>query len=99
MSDDNAPYQGGLMAAEHKVIDDTEATRRQMVADINSNPSDREVLEGREGTVWDTSEMQKDFIVEGFGAPFVVVTRKSDNVRGSLEFQHSPRFYYNFQPA
>jgi len=26
------------------------------------------------------------------------VRRKSDRVRGSLEFQNSPRFYFNFQP-
>jgi len=80
--------------------DETESIRRQMVAEINANPSPREELESSvTGPVWDTSEMQKDFIVEQFGAPFVVVTRKSDNVRGSLEFQHRPRFYYNFQPA
>jgi hypothetical protein len=34
--------------------------------------------------------------VLGFMAPFVVVRRKSDNVKGSMEFCHSPRFYYNF---
>jgi hypothetical protein len=26
----------------------------------------------------------------------VVVKRKSDGVVGSLEFQHHPRFYFNF---
>jgi hypothetical protein len=26
-----------------------------------------------------------------------VVRRKSDGVKGSLEFQHNPRFYFNFK--
>jgi hypothetical protein len=41
--------------------------------------------------------MSEEFTVKGFAAPFVVVMRKSDGVVGSLEFQHSPRFYFNFQ--
>jgi hypothetical protein len=32
-------------------------------------------------------------------APFVVVRRLSDGQKGSLEFQHHPRFYFNFQKA
>jgi hypothetical protein len=31
-------------------------------------------------------------------APFVVVRRKADGRKGSLEFQHHPRFYFNFMP-
>ena len=31
-------------------------------------------------------------------APFVVVRRKGDGKKGSLEFQHQPRFYFNFSP-
>jgi len=48
------------------------------------------------GQVWDTEEMKRDYSVLGFGAPFVIVTRKSDGVRGSLMFSRSPRFYFNF---
>lgn len=57
----------------------------------------RERLEATYGRVWDTDEMQRDFTVEGFGAPFVVVRRKADGARGTLAFQHSPRFYFAFQ--
>ena len=32
----------------------------------------------------------------GFMAPFIGVERKSDGQKGSIEFQHSPRFYFNF---
>ena len=76
--------------------DQTETVRRQMVAEINAAPGSREALEARHGRVWDTQDMQRDFRVESFGAPFMVVVRKSDGVKGSLEFQHAPRFYYGF---
>lgn len=57
----------------------------------------RKMLGERYGRVWDTTELQEDFAVEGFAAPCVVVTRKSDGQRGSLEFTHHPRFYFDFQ--
>ena len=53
-------------------------------------------LEVQHGRVWDTAELSEEFTVEGFLAPFVVARRKSDGQRGSMEFQHSPRFYFNF---
>ena len=58
----------------------------------------RESLAAKYGQVWDTSELQKDYEVRGFMAPFVVVRRKSDGAVGSLEFQHMPRFYFNWTP-
>jgi len=76
--------------------DPTESIRREMVKEINAVEGSREYLEAKYGEVWDTKELQKDFFVEGFLAPFVSVNRKSDNVKGTLEFQHSPRFYFNF---
>lgn len=77
--------------------DTTEGLRMGMQQDINSNSRTREQLEKEEGKVWDTQELSKDFDVLGFGAPFVVVRRKSDGVEGSLLFQHSPRFYWGWQ--
>ena len=79
-------------------MDETESIRREMVQAINSNAGERAVLEERHGQVWATNELSQDFEVLGFMAPFVVVRRRSDGVKGSLEFQHSPRFYFNFQP-
>ena len=76
--------------------DPTESIRREMVKEINSVEGGREQLESKYGQVWDTKELQNDFSVEGFMAPFVSVKRKSDNVKGTLEFQHDPRFYFNF---
>jgi len=78
--------------------DATEPYRRRRIAEINAQPGSREALEAEHGSVWDTSELTEAFDVIGFMAPFVVVRRKSDSAKGSLEFQHSPRFYFNFSP-
>ena len=78
--------------------DATESYRRQRVTEINADPGSRAALETEHGRVWDTGELTQDFDVTGFMAPFVVVRRKSDGVMGSLEFQHSPRFYFSFSP-
>lgn len=51
-----------------------------------------------EGDTYDTQSLQENFTVEGFAAPFVVVRRKSDGVRGTLEFKHQPRLYWGFRP-
>jgi hypothetical protein len=78
--------------------DPTESIRRQQLAEINAQPGSREALEAQHGQVWDTQELGRDFTVEGFMAPYVAVSRKADGRRGSLMFQHSPRFYFGFQP-
>ena len=79
--------------------DPTEGARRLMVAAINYDPSSREGLEAQhgKGNVWDTQELQQDFTVLAFAAPFCVVERKADGVKGSVMFQHSPRFYFGFK--
>ena len=78
--------------------DPTEDIRKQMLAEINAQPGSREYLEAKHGQVWSTSELSEDFDVIGFPAPLVVVRRKSDGVKGSLMFQHHPRFYFGFEP-
>ena len=77
--------------------DPTETERRQLTQEINACLASRKALEAEYGQVWDTTELQKDFSVESFMAPFVIARRKSDGAKGTLEFQHSPRLYYNFQ--
>lgn len=77
--------------------DPTEAIRKEQLNEINAEPGSREALEAQHGQVWDTNELQKDFDVLGFMAPLIAVVRKSDNIKGSLYFQASPRFYFNFQ--
>ena len=78
--------------------DATEPIRRERLAEINAQPGSREALEAQYGQVWDTAQLTEYFEVIGFMAPFVVVRRRADGVKGSLEFQHNPRFYFNFAP-
>ena len=77
--------------------DPTEQLRRERMVEIAAEAGSREALEARYGPVWDTAELTTDFVVIGFAAPLVVVRRNSDGVKGSLEFQPSPRFYFNFE--
>jgi hypothetical protein len=78
--------------------DPTEEIRRDLLVEINADPGSRAALEARYGQVWDTNQLAQDFEVEGFLAPIVVVRRRSDGQRGSLSFQHQPRFYFEFVP-
>lgn len=83
---------------ETRMTDPTDSIRREMVAEINAEPGSRVALETKHGQVWDTTELQRDFEALGFMAPLIIVRRRSDGVRGSLMFQHNPRFYFGFQP-
>lgn len=77
--------------------DPTETARRVMVAEINTDPAaERAAAEARYGRVWNTDEVRAEFVVLSFFAPFVLVERISDGVRGTLTFQHNPRFYFQF---
>jgi hypothetical protein len=77
--------------------DALESVRRTRLAQINSDPKDREALAAQYGQVWNTEELAREFEVLGYLAPFVVVRRTSDGRLGSLEFQHDPRYYFSFQ--
>jgi hypothetical protein len=80
-----------MTALDH---DPTAPERRRMIA--NGQPSAD--LAADIGQRWTTEELQRDFEVIGFAAPFVVVRRRSDGQRGSLEFTHSPRVYFGWRP-
>ena len=71
-------------------MDKTEGARRAMVAAINTDPNEREALEQKYGKV------RQEFEVLGFAAPFVIVTEKLTGHKGSLMFQHDPRYYFSF---
>jgi adenylate cyclase class IV len=85
-------------------MDQTEGIRRLLVSEINGDVEtddpllERNRLEFEHGQVWDTSEMTSAFEAIGFMAPFVMVKRRSDGVKGCLMFQHHPRFYFSFIP-
>jgi hypothetical protein len=74
--------------------DETEALRRQLIE--QGIPYE---LAAKAERLWDTDQVRDEFDVLGFMAPFVAVVRKSDGVKGSLMFTHSPRYYFNFEPV
>lgn len=78
--------------------EEVEMARRERAIELNRNPGSGPQLEARYGRVWSHAELARDFQVIGFAAPYVVVRRRSDGLMGSLEFQHHPRFYFNFEP-
>jgi hypothetical protein len=73
----------------------TDDVRRAMVESGQPHAD----LAADQGQTWDTAQLQADFEVTGFAAPFVVVRRRSDGVRGTLEFTHSPRVYFSWREA
>jgi len=79
--------------------DPTEDLRRLQQRLLNTDPvlDNRAAIEQEFGQAWGAEELTRDFEVTGFLAPYVVVRRKSDGVVGTLQFRHSPRFYFNFQ--
>ena len=78
-------------------VDSTETLRRDRLVCLNASRAQRATLEQRYGRVWNTVELGRDFVVLGYLAPYVVVDRKADRSRGSLEFQDHPRFYFNWE--
>jgi hypothetical protein len=80
---------------------DAEEIRRNRLVTINTEvqshdpQAERKRLEMLFGQVWDAAQLAEHFEVLGFMAPYVVVRRRSDGRKGSLEFQHAPRFYFN----
>ncbi len=84
------------------IQDDTEELRRDRLVEINSAVesddvlTERKRLEAQYGQTWDAAPVAEDYEILGFMAPYVVVRRRTDGRKGSLEFQHLPRFYFNF---
>ena len=75
--------------------DPTESIRKKRLVELNSGDTKRAGLEAEYGKVWSTDELTSEFDVLGFMSPYVIV--RKDGVKGSLEFTHSPRYYFNFK--
>jgi hypothetical protein len=79
------------------MADETESIRRVRQAELNAAEAGRGRLEADYGRVWNMGELERDFDVIAFLAPYVVVREKSSGRKGSLEFQHWPRYYFNWR--
>ena len=81
---------------------DTDSVRRAQQIYLNTEAvvavDPQADLAAKYGKLWDSQEMQTEFSVSGFMAPYVGVTRKVDGVKGTMLFSHSPRFYHSFEP-
>jgi hypothetical protein len=59
---------------------------------IHDHSTGEQPAEGEQ--TWSTQQLQEDFEVIGFQAPYVVVRRKSDQQLGTVH----PRLYWGFVP-
>jgi len=84
------------MSTGEQMLDEAETIRRELVQQVNTEPGSRAALEAQHGQVWDTNQLAEHFEVVGFLAPIVVVRRRCDGIKGSLMFQHDPRFCFGF---
>jgi hypothetical protein len=73
------------------MTDETENLRREMLA---TGQPQRDLEQAKDKLT--TDEVRELYDVIGFMAPFVAVRRKSDGAKGSMEFTHNPRMYFNF---
>lgn len=95
-------YEHGEMMDQKVIIADEgdeflDQRRRELITQVNTEPKTRSDLEHAGSQVWDSEELAHEFSILGFCAPFVVVERYSDGARGSLMYQHDPRFYFEFR--
>jgi hypothetical protein len=74
--------------------DETESARREMIA---AGQPTKDLAQCAD-QIWDTEQLSAEFTVLAFLAPFAIVRRKRDGKCGSVEFIHSPRRYFNWQP-
>jgi hypothetical protein len=86
---------------------DVDVEVRMLQSLINRHPRTREQLAGMAHMasgklplqeVWDTKELSERFEVLGFKNPFAIVRDRTTGQRGSVLFQHSPRYYFGFDP-
>ena len=88
----------GRMTSEEKLrIERADAEKADMERRIKRTR--RDLVHAGFKDIMTTEEAEELFEFEGFGGGIVMVTRKSDGVRGSLNFTHLPRFYFDFLAA
>jgi hypothetical protein len=76
-------------------MSDFDEIRREMIAS-GQPAADLAALDPADERL-DTEGLREKYDVLAFAAPFVIVQRKSDGVKGTLEFTHSPRYYFGWR--
>lgn len=77
--------------------DPTENVRRLLI-EAGAPQADLEQARLAQRREWTTAELCRDFDVIGFAAPFVIVRKLDTGEKGTLEFTHSPRVYFDWKP-
>ena len=72
-----------------------DSIRRARQAQLNMSLP-RETLEALYGRVWTTEELKLEWNIVAYVAPLVLVKSRADESLGSFEFQHEPRYYFNY---
>jgi hypothetical protein len=89
-----SPFEARLFETESE-----DQHRLDVEEELNRQPRTRQQLEQEVGQVWDHVEVAQEFEILGFRNPFAVAIRKHDKVKGSLLFQHDPRYYFGFEAS
>ena len=86
------------MRFTRELADHTEEMRRKAMDLMKREPASYEDLVANYGrdNVWTTEQVKELYEITSFMAPYCTCTRKSDGQVGSLAFQHSLRFCFNF---
>ena len=87
---------GPEVRLSERMEDPTVELRRHRSKEINFQPRNRLELRRDFGEVWSHHEMAREFDVLLWVCPLVIVIRKRDGAKGSLLYQHRPRFYFRF---
>lgn len=74
-----------------------DSIRKEMTSIINSNPKTREEIAKKYGEVYDCEDIHTAYEIIAFAAPFVYVHNIATGMKGTLMFQHHPRFYFSFK--
>ena len=57
---------------------------------------DRAELEKEYGNVYNTEEVQEKYKITSFLAPFCFCIERKTGIKGCLQFQDMPRYYFHF---
>ena len=83
----------GTKEAIQKMVDSNSHNVRMQILEIMKNKTE---IVFHQGKTYSTEELQEKYIVLGFGLGFVTVKNKATGEKGSLDFDHMPRIYYDY---
>jgi hypothetical protein len=75
-------------------------TKERLLEELKETyPDVHQAIQEDGGECWTTDELQEEFEVLGFMAPFCVARRRETREKGALTFVHHPRLYYHWSVA